>query len=123
MSMVRALFNRWWVGLWALNTVVLAALLVATVTPAVFLSAAVLLFFVPEGIGLHHRGDSMPPLTYAIRRYAPRWTVLPVIWTASAWSALAWSERPHRVFILVAIAGIAGWLTNHFDVTFDGLGE
>jgi len=116
-------FNRWWVALWAVNTVALAALLIASVTPLVYMSAALGLFFIPEGIGLLRRGDSLPPLTHAIRRYVPRWMVNPVIGAGSAWAIIGWWERPHHVIITLVVCALVGWLFNHFDVTYDSQGE
>lgn len=118
-----AKFSRPWLGLWAANTCILVGLLVVSVTPAVFLGAVFLLFFIPEGIGLRRRGDDLPPLTYAIRRHMPRWVVDTMIFALGAWAAVTWSQRPHWHLILVIDAAIVGWLTNHFDVTYDGPGE
>lgn len=120
---IGARFNPFWTGLWAVNTVALVALLIMGVTPAVFLAAAFALFIVPEAVGLRKRGDSLPPLTFAIRRYVPRWCVDTVVYGLAAWAAVTWWSRPHHVLIVVAIAAIVGWLNNHFDVTFDGPGE
>lgn len=116
-------FNPFWTGMWAASTVALVALLIMGVTPAVFLTAVFALFFVPEMIGIRKRGDSLPPLTYTIRRFVPRWCVDTVVYGLAAWAAISWWPRPHHVLITVAIVAIVGWLGNHFDVTYDGPGE
>lgn len=118
-----ARFNRLWIAMWAFNTLALLALMIHGVHPGDWFASAVLLFFVPEGIGLIHRGDSLPPLTYAIRRYVPRWMVDMCVYAWGAFAAWTWHASTHAEFIVIACAAVVGWLTNHFDVTFDGPGE
>lgn len=116
-----ARFNRWWVIMWAASVVALVALVAYGASPGAWLAAAVFLFFIPEGVGLIRRGDGLPPLTMTVRRYVPRWAVLPAVWGIAALALVTWSPLPR--WGVVAIAVVAGWLTNHFDVTFDGPGE
>jgi hypothetical protein len=112
-------YSRWWIVLWAANVLALVGLLAYGVTPAAWLSAAVLLFGVPEAIGLRKNKDKLPPLTQAIRHYLPRWVIFPVIGASCAWAVIAWWSRPHHVLITVVIVAIAFWGHDHFDQTFD----
>lgn len=119
-------FSRAWIGLWAANVVALTGLLAAGVSPRAWASAFVVLFLLPEMVGLRVRGDSLPPLTYAVRRYVPRWVPSAVTWAVAGWMAGAWvldHRAVHPVLVLVIVFGMAGWLTNHWDVTYDGPGE
>ena len=116
-------YSRWWIVLWAVNVAVLVAMLAAGAEPAEWLSAAVVLFGVPEFIGLRVQRDKLPPLTQAIRHYVPRWVIFPVIGASCAWAVIAWWSRPHHVGITILIAGIAAWGHDHFDVTFDNAPE
>lgn len=121
-------FNQYWVALWAINCVILVSMLYAGVSPMAWFTAFVVLFLLPEMIGLRRRGDSLPPLTYTIRRYVPRWVPSAVTWGVAAWMAWVWCLGPeasaeHPLLVFIAIIGTAGWLTNHWDVTYDGLGE
>jgi hypothetical protein len=116
-------YSRWWLVMWAGDVAALTGLLLATVTPAVWLSAAFVLFGVPEAIGLRRAGDCLPPLTLAIRRYVPRWAVNPAMGSLGAWAGIVWSSRPHHRLILVLIAGVTFWGIEHFDVTFESPAE
>jgi len=118
-----ARFNRWWLLLWTVNTAAMGGLLLARIRPLHFVFAAVPLFLVPEAIGLRRRGDSLPPLTYAVRRYVPRWLVSPSIFALAAYAAISWWGSPYRTLVECADAFCAAWLMNHFDVTYDGPGE
>lgn len=110
-----------WVAMWAVFT---AALLGAAffLPFAYWAGATVVLFGVPEFIGVRHRGDRFPPLTYVVRRYVPRWVVDTVVWGFAGAAGGSWFgfAHPWRVGALFALVG---WLTNHFDVTYDGPGE
>jgi hypothetical protein len=121
-----ARFNLWWVGLWAANVVALAALLAVGVSTVAWASAFLVLFMLPELVGLRVRGDSLPPLTYVMRRYVPRWVPDAVTWGVAGWMFVAWvlaGVAEHPVIVAAMILGTAGWLTNHWDVTYDGSGE
>jgi len=111
--------SRWWVVMWAFDVVVLLGLLIAGVLPAVWVSAAVLLFFVPEAIGLWRSGDELPPLTQVVRRYLPRAVVFVAIGAGAVWAGFVWSDRPHRVLISVLVGGVTAWMLDHFITTFD----
>lgn len=127
MILDRASFNLWWVALWLANVIGLTALLAFGVSPKAWSAAFLVLFLLPEMIGLLHRGDRLPPLTYAIRRYVPRWVPSAVTFGVGGWMAYAWLAGKHRavhpVLVAAAIAAMVGWLTNHWDVTYDGPGE
>jgi hypothetical protein len=90
-------------------------------------TAAFFLFMIPEMIGLIRREDSLPPLTYTVRRYLPRWIPTAVTWAVAAWMFYVWcipvdgmTQAQHPLLAAIAIFGVAGWLTNHWDVTYDG---
>jgi hypothetical protein len=81
---------------------------------------AAVLFGVPEAIGLMRHRDSLPPLTYVIQRYVPRWLAFPLLrgllWAGAAW----WMGLRPEVCLAVGVTGAAdGWISNHFDVTYD----
>lgn len=113
---------RWsplWVALWVANTSVLTWL-VPRLTMRLWLAWAVVLFLVPEFIGLARHHDALPPLTYVVRRYVPRWVPTSVTFGAAAWFAATWvPHAEHPGLVAVGIAAVAGWMTNHWDVTYD----
>lgn len=111
-------YSRAWVGMWVACVVALAVL-APLVSLHVWVASFAVLFLLPELIGLRRRRDMLPPLTYVTRRYVPRWVPTALTFAAGAWLALLW---PVPLF-LVADAGMVGWLTNHWDVTYDGPGE
>jgi hypothetical protein len=112
-------YGKGWMVLWALNVLILAGLLAISVLPAVWLTSAVLLFGIPEFIGVRVSKDANPPLTQMIRHHVPRWGIFPAIGAASAWAVVAWWPRPHHVLITVLIVAIGCWGVDHFDVTYD----
>lgn len=112
-------FNRWWVLMWAFNVVVLVVLLASHAKPAVWLSVAAVLFFLPEWLGLRVSNDQWPPLTQVVRKYVPRWMVYPALGAAATWAIIHWWDRPHHVLISVIIVAVAFWMADHFDTTFD----
>jgi hypothetical protein len=119
----RSRFDPWWVLLWVLvSTGLLCAIPLLTFRQWTF--AAALGFGVPELVGIARRGDSLPPLTYVIRRYLPRWLVFPLV-RGALWAATAyWLSASPTTLVGVGAAGaLDGWLSNHFDVTFDAPGE
>ena len=71
-----------------------------------------------EGYGLWRPHDAFPPLTQVIHRYVPRTIAFPLmfgIWGAALASWLH-TARIWRFFLALAILG---FITTHFDVTFD----
>lgn len=107
--------------MWVVLTAIL--LVSAFFLPFPYWAAAVLVLFgVPEAIGVRRRGDRLPPLTYVVRRYAPRWIVVPVVWAFAGAAGGSWFGFVHP-WRLAALFALVGWLTNHFDVTYDGPGE
>lgn len=123
-------FNRFWVMMWAVNVTALLALFAIGTPPATWTTAFVVLFLLPEMIGAWRRGDSLPPLTYAVRRYVPRWVPDAVTGMVGTWMAWIWlvprnevSAAHHPLLVAIIIAGFVFWLINHWDVTYDGPGE
>jgi hypothetical protein len=97
------------------QTVLLGGLILANVRPSTWLASAVAPF-IHEAIGLARAGDSLPPLTFVIRRYVPRWVVDASVFGFGAFAAMTWWSPPHRTAVIVAIPATVGWLINHFDV-------
>jgi len=101
---------------------VATTLIVLALTPVLsfkwFALAALLTFGPMEGYGLFRPHDPYPPLTQVIRRYVPRWAAFPAIYgvTASAGGVCLKVPQPARLGLLFALVG---WLTTHFDTTFD----
>lgn len=128
-------FNRWWIALWVVNTLALLGYFASGASPLAWTTAALVLFLLPEMIGVRVRGDSLPPLTYAVRRYVKRWIPDAATWGLAGWMAYAWClphwdgtawlppQAEHPLLVFSLILGVAGWLTNHWDVTYDGAGE
>lgn len=110
-------WSRSFVLVWVVNVVALAVY-AATVPPLGHLVAAIgLLFMAPELIGLWRHKDGLPPLTYVTRRYLPRWAPTMLTFALGVWLATLYRDP---VF-WVADAAWAGWMTNHWDVTYDGI--
>jgi hypothetical protein len=107
---------RWWLVLWAVNTVVLIAL--AFFVPVRVWATAVLVGFgVPEAIGLR-RADRYPPLTYVLRAFLPRWFVHTAIFGLWGTVAAYWFAFP-RPIAMGAMFALLGWLQDHFDDVFE----
>ena len=109
---------RWWILLWG---VVAVGLLLALAFRAPFwawLPAAVVGFGVMEGFGLSRAGDPYPPLTQVTREYSPRWLTFTLIYGAVGLGGGTWLHVHHRWW-LALLTALGGWLTAHFDVTYD----
>ena len=111
-------WDRRFLWLWGLSAVVLGVLFFR-LSFREWSFAAGIGFGVPEAIGVFRRGDRFPPLTFAIRRYVPRWAAFPAINGFLGGAAAYWLSQPHPIRYLV-LFGLQGWLLNHFDVTYDG---
>jgi hypothetical protein len=110
-----ARWSKAWLALWG---VVVPLLLVAafTITVPQFVAAVVVLFLVPELIGLK-RGDSLPPLTQTIRHFLPGWLAFPLIYgLLGAFGAKALGYE--RWWAVGVLFGLLGWLTEHFTFTY-----
>jgi hypothetical protein len=106
-------WSRAFVALWVFNVV--ALLVLAFILPERHWVAAFgLLFLLPELVGLRAHRDALPPLTYVTRRYVPRWIPTALTFAFGAFLATLW----HDQLFLVVDAGMVGWLTNHWDVTY-----
>lgn len=79
---------------------------------------AAALFGLPEAFGVWRRGDRLPPLTFAIRRYVPRWLTFTLINGLVFGAAAYWLGMPHAERF-VGLGALQGWLSNHFTVTYD----
>ena len=110
---------RWWLWLWG---AVAVGLIVLALTPVLSFKwwavAALIGFGSMEGYGLYRPNDPYPPLTQVIRRYVPRWAAFPAIYGITAAAGAVWLEfpQPARLGLLFALVG---WLTTHFETTFD----
>lgn len=112
-------WNKAWLWLWVFCTVELVAL-AHFLTPGAWLAAFFALFLAPELVGLRIHQDTLPPLTYAVRRYLPRWIPTAATFAGGAWLAMLWvPTAKHPAVVAVVIATFVGWLTNHWDVTYD----
>ena len=114
---MEARWARWWLWLWAAVAVALIALFF--VMPLKWWAVAALAGFgTMEGIGLIRPDDPYPPLTHVIRRYVPRWAAFTTIYGFAGGAGGVWLgfAHPGRSALLFALLG---WLTSHFDVTFD----
>jgi hypothetical protein len=108
---------RWWLWLWGVVAVTLLVL-VFLIPFRWWAIAAGVGFGVLEGIGLAHPDDAYPPLTHVIHRYVPRWLAFTAIYGFMGGAAGVWF-RIHRPWRVALFAALLGWLTTHFDVTFD----
>lgn len=108
---------RWWLWLWGI--VAIALLVLVFLLPFRWWAiAAGLGFGTLEGIGLARPGDAYPPLTQVIHKYVPRWVAFTAIYGFMGAAGAVWFSvrKPWR---LALFSALLGWLTTHFDVTFD----
>jgi ABC-type Fe3+ transport system permease subunit len=108
---------RWWLWLW--GAVAVGLIVLFFVVPLKWWAVAAFAGFgIMEGIGLIRPTDPYPPLTHIIRRYVPRWVAFTAIYGFAGGAGAVWLGFPHpgRLALLLALLG---WLTSHFDVTFD----
>ena len=114
--------TRWspaWVVMWVVNMLALVGLELYGVAPVTWGSAFLALFLAPELVALRRHKDALPPLTYVVRRYVPRWIPTAVSFGIGTWLAVAWWPRvSHPLLVVIGIASFVGWLTNHWDVTY-----
>jgi hypothetical protein len=78
-------------------------------------------FFGLETFALYmlQRGNTRwPPLTFAVRRYTPRWLAFSLLYSLVGYEVIRAVEAG-RNLIAATLIGFIGWLTAHFDVTFD----
>lgn len=113
-----------YVGLWIVAVGILLGALVAGVGPLRWATAALLLFLLPELIGLRRDDDSLPPLTHVVRLWVPRWLIQALSLAAAVWMAVAWwPKAEHPLIMVVCVAGIYGWLQDHWDTVYDEWGK
>jgi hypothetical protein len=109
---------RWWVWLW--GSVAITLLVLLWVIPFKWWGLlAGIGFGTMEGIGLLRDDDAYPPLTHVIRRYVPRWLAFTLIYGILGGAGGHWFHLPNATGVGF-LFGLLGWLTAHFDATFDG---
>lgn len=105
-------WNKWWLAMWFAFSVTLVVLAV-NVSARAWAIASVPLFFVPEGISLLKRNDSLPPLTHTIRHFIPDYVAFPLIYGLLGCIGANWLGFPRPLHI-GGLFALLGWLTNHF---------
>ena len=117
-------FNRqqpwctWWVWAWGVVAVGLLAMIAARVPFYIWLPITAGTFGPMEGYGLSRSEDPYPPLTQVVREYVPRWLAFSLIYGAVGLGGGTWFHFAHRWW-LAALGALLGWLTAHFDATYD----
>lgn len=106
-------WSRPFVLMWAVNCLALAVMAFFLDLPH-WLGTFGLLFFVPEMIGLLRHKDSLPPLTFVVRRYLPQWLPTALTFGFGAMLATLW----HSPLFWIGDAAMCGWLTEHWAVTY-----
>jgi hypothetical protein len=108
---------RWWLWLWGAVSVTL--LVLAFFLPFGWWAfAAAVGFGSLEAFGLWRADDAYPPLTHVVRRYVPRWAAFTAIYAYAGAAGGTWLRLAHPEKLALLFA-ILGYLTTHFDVTFD----
>jgi hypothetical protein len=79
-----------------------------------WLASFLLLFFVPEMVGLRRHRDSLPPLTYVVRRFLPQWLPTGLTFAFGALLAVLFQSP----LFWIGDAAMVGWLTEHWAVTY-----
>lgn len=108
-------WNGVFVWLWILNTSALLGL-AFVLRLEHWLAAFLLLFFVPEMAGLRRHKDSLPPLTFVVRRYLPPWVPTGLTFAFGALLAVLFRNP----LFWIGDAAMCGWLVEHWDVTYEG---
>lgn len=119
-KMMQAEWKPWWIWFWYLATAgwVGYGLYSADFTRGG--AAFLLLFGVPETIGVWRGGDAYPPLTHVIRNQFPSWVAFPAILAVVGGVGARWANLDWRATFFVAlILGAAGWLIEHFLAVYD----
>ena len=107
----------WWVWIW--GVVAVALLVLVFLLPFRWWAVATLVGFgTMEAIGLLRPEDAYPPLTQVIKRYVPRSIAFTAIYGFTGAAGAVWIPLGHPARWALFFA-VLGWLTTHFDVTFD----
>lgn len=111
-------WSKWWVGMWAMNVVILLSL-IPFLNFGRWVTATLILFGIPEFIGTLKQDDAFPPLTHVIVKYLDRELAFPVIFFFYGSTAAYWFAFPNRAWALGAFAGLLGWLIAHFERRYE----
>jgi len=112
--------NPLYVALWIVNVGVLFGMAAAGVSPLTWGTAFLLLFLLPELVGLRSGSDALPPLTHVVRLWVPRWLTAIATLAGAGWLAVSWWSRvEHPLLLAVLVAGFYGWLHDHWDTVYD----
>lgn len=113
-----------YIVLWTVCIGILAGLFIAGVAPVTWATAFVVLFLLPELVGLSSSTDTLPPLTHVVRLWVPRWVTYTLTFGLGAWMIGAWWERAvHPLIMAVLVAGMVGWLVEHWRAAYDEWAE
>jgi hypothetical protein len=108
----------WFVILWVL-VVISVLVLMLFLSFKLWSIVAMAGFGTMEVVGLVRQHDAFPPLTWVIRRYLPRWLAFAALYAAVGGAGAYWF-RVSRAERVAALFALLGWLTAHFDQTYDG---
>ena len=116
-------WNARWVLMWGITAPTL--LLLAFVLPVtwgswwLWMVVALILFGIPEWIGVWKTHDDLPPLTYTIRHFLPNWLAFPLIYGLLGAIGARWLGFGYpRFWGVGAMFALLGWLTDHFTITY-----
>ena len=118
---IPVVWNRWWILMW----IVVAAIILTSAFFVSFGTLSLMILFgfgIPEAIGIYKKKDSLPPLTYVIRRYIPRWLTFTAMGAYVGAFGAYWFGFKH-IWRWPLFMGLIFWTINHFIVTYDGPGE
>jgi len=112
--------RQWYVAMWVVNVLLLLGAFAYGVTPTQWFTGFVVLFLIPELIGLRSDTDALPPLTHVVRLWSPRWLTYTATGALGGWMAVAWwPQAVHPLVVEVAIAGMVFWLVEHWREAYD----
>lgn len=114
---IHVVYNRYWVAMWFLIAIYL--IVAIFVFPFKFWAVqSLVLFGIPEAIGVRVRRDSLPPLTYVLAKFVPRWLWFTVMYGLFGAAGAHWFGHVDKLRFALFMA-LLGWASNHFAVTYD----